>query len=1220
MKLKKVNKKVNKNLNYIIIEEKEFLKYYTKNNKYLLNGLYNSSNIFNNYFSKYFNNTLELYNFIVSNVNKLNDIPLIDINNFNINNYPLCNNMNMIIDKHNKGELFKFVIDIDIKYDDKHLNINKYKSLNEINFDKLYNDIPLFIENIIEKYFDYNIDNIEENYINYTLKYDNIQFKNNTLNQYNYIWSNKINNKSNVHLYYPFIFINSNQYEFIIKKLVNKLNKFNEDFYWENIIDLHMKTNGFRLLYCNKPYYTYNYNNKKLIDNKIPHLPNYYLINYEKTTIKLNDNDKFHHLFITSMQTIYKNTTIQLKQKYNNLIIKENKENIKNKVKNNNKNNKIITKEIIKLENIIDIKITNEINKLFDLLNLNRLDNYNDWVNIIYLCHTYNLYSFCIEFSNKTNKYNNNKDKTLNIINYIFTHKNNNKNITFNTLFFWLLKDNNIKYNKLVKFLNENNIDINKLNDELKQFNSNFHINTSFINNININNLIKLNIKDDIICNNKFNYYEVENEFINDNDFDYIKDFNNLCIISPVGTGKTTLLNKLINFWNNNYLNNILNKYPNIKFLNDYDLNDILNNDFNNNKLNNFFINNKIEYYKIFNHELIENKNLNKYINLSILFISSLISLGDKIYIDLKEFNIVNYNSLKYYEYNNYKSIIISLEQLYKLNNEYDIVIIDEITSFISRFLSKTNKNLSNNYFNLLRICNNAKHIILLDALYREDTFLLTKKLFECNDLNSVFYYNKVKKCNNKIIKNFFYNKTFNINNNNISFLNKFNINDKINNNDSILLCSDSVNVINDIYNFYNKEIDKKEYYYKITKDEYDKELVNNCNNKFKNKFIMFSPKITYGIDIQINYKEIYGIYKGKSINSYLMLQQLSRCRKCNNINMLSLFKDNNKNICDFKLFKFLYINNIKNNNDKLINQLFNKDLINNIDNLFFMDNILNNKYKDIIDFLDIIIYNKYYDYITRNNKLKCLTLLCEYQGYKLINNNLNNINDYNIEINNDNKINKNKILELLKLNYKYYNIKDEKLKLFIDDILSKKINFNRLLHSYYLFKYDFDIIDNKINNKDKDIIDLFNNNDFDKYKYIYKILINLNKEFNLNKFNLLNEYDKDKLIKFINDNKINIDKLYISKHRNNNNIKNKSFDNLLNEVNNNKMNKKLNCINGLYLFNQFILNCYKYIDNNLIISKKVNFIINKNRYNKQLYFNDNYINNMNIFYNINIA
>ena len=66
-------------------------------------------------------------------------------------------------------------------------------------------------------------------------------------------------------------------------------------------------------------------------------------------------------------------------------------------------------------------------------------------------------------------------------------------------------------------------------------------------------------------------------------------------------------------------------------------------------------------------------------------------------------------------------------------------------------------------------------------------------------------------------------------------------------------------------------------------------------------------------------------------------------------------------------------------------------------------------------------------------------------------------------------------------------------------------------------------------------------------------------------------------------------------------------------------MNKKLNCINGLYLFNQFILSCYKFIDINLINCKRKDYIINKSRYINILSFNYNYINNMNIFYNINI-
>ena len=97
--------------------------------------------------------------------------------------------------------------------------------------------------------------------------------------------------------------------------------------------------------------------------------------------------------------------------------------------------------------------------------------------------------------------------------------------------------------------------------------------------------------------------------------------------------------------------------------------------------------------------------------NLNILCISSLISLGDKLCNDLKKFNIVNYKDIKPYQYNNYDNLNISLEQLYFLNNKYDIIIIDEITSFISRFLSKTNNNISSNYYNLINLFKNCNHI-----------------------------------------------------------------------------------------------------------------------------------------------------------------------------------------------------------------------------------------------------------------------------------------------------------------------------------------------------------------------------------------------------------------------------------------------------------------------------------------------------------------------------
>ena len=377
------------------------------------------------------------------------------------------------------------------------------------------------------------------------------------------------------------------------------------------------------------------------------------------------------------------------------------------------------------------------------------------------------------------------------------------------------------------------------------------------------------------------------------------------------------------------------------------------------------------------------------------------------------------------------------------------------------------------------------------------------------------------------------------------------------------------------------------------------------------------------------------------------MLQQISRTRKCNNINILSLFKDdklnlskdfnisNNKNIITYDLFKDLYLDNIKkiNNDDIFYKLLENNKLINNIDKLLHMNNNLNKKYNNILYFINIILYNKYYDYITKNNKLLCLKLLSEYQGYKfnnyilkdITNNNITinkNINNNNIELllNESNlKENYDILKELINNNNISNEIKNEyiNIKIELDKLFKNKINKNRIIKSKLLFLFKLNELRNIFNNnKNNDIINIINNSKNNLYN-VYQILINLNKSFNLNNFELLNEYNKDKFIKFVNDNKDNINKLYISKHRNNNDIKNKSFDKLSEEINNDKLNKKLNIINGLYFFNQFILDCYKYIDNNLIISKKIDILINKQRYNNKLIFNDKYINILKIFNNI---
>ena len=133
------------------------------------------------------------------------------------------------------------------------------------------------------------------------------------------------------------------------------MNKLYPNYIWNSIIDINMDHVGFRLLYTNKPLY-------KIKDNKIVYFnqhitefkPNYYVINYNKSTLKIKEKLYYDELFITSMQSPYEKSFLTIKDKYlneyNNIDNIENELNNKykdnkNKNKNNNKNNNKIIKE-----------------------------------------------------------------------------------------------------------------------------------------------------------------------------------------------------------------------------------------------------------------------------------------------------------------------------------------------------------------------------------------------------------------------------------------------------------------------------------------------------------------------------------------------------------------------------------------------------------------------------------------------------------------------------------------------------------------------------------------------------------------------------------------------------------------------------------------------------------------------------------------------------------
>lgn len=262
-------------------------------------------------------------------------------------------------DENNKKaisyETFKLVIDIDVKKD--HIKTNQIKDLEKLKdlkdllkkeeltdleleklkelkeldkefedfikklidneYFKIYDNIPSFIEQIINEYFDYDNKALPDDYKMFVNCY-NIHNKNNHLN---YIietkkTDEKIQYPTNIHIIYPLIYVNKEQHSFILSKLREKMKQFNNEnieLNYDKVIDENMTSRFFRLLYSLKA-------NDTSKDPK----NNYYIINTNKSTIKTKNINYRHQLLISMMSpmlindTTYNNTTLINKEQFIN--------------------------------------------------------------------------------------------------------------------------------------------------------------------------------------------------------------------------------------------------------------------------------------------------------------------------------------------------------------------------------------------------------------------------------------------------------------------------------------------------------------------------------------------------------------------------------------------------------------------------------------------------------------------------------------------------------------------------------------------------------------------------------------------------------------------------------------------------------------------------------------------------------------------------------------
>jgi hypothetical protein len=348
----------------------------------------------------------------------------------------------------------------------------------------------------------------------------------------------------------------------------------------------------------------------------------------------------------------------------------------------------------------------------------------------------------------------------------------------------------------------------------------------------------------------------------------------------------------------------------------------------------------------------------------------------------LGKYNPTNYLESKYSNFH-----ISSLENLAYYNGDihYNILILDEINSLIKHFYSKTmaGKRLKcfNNFCSLVQ---RANLIIGCDA---NITNMVHKFIKQHKPLfGGVYRYkniNKNKKGVNMIVYRSVHKKEVD---KLWSFcdLMKHDIHDK----KSVLIFSDCKKVTIQLKNILNKKYGVDDKYVMLINKEFGtlQEIVD-CNKTFKDKCVISSPKIIYGVDVLIEYNSIYCVYKytanPNKMNALEYHQQYSRARKCKNVLILDMnsgyktaynkyvpFKQNKKMVKKlFNDFKSQHEKNCKDYN--VINEMCAQLKFGNVE--IDKDNV----------FASIHYYKTWYDKLFSYDKIQLVKHLAIEAGYE---------------------------------------------------------------------------------------------------------------------------------------------------------------------------------------------------------------------------------------------
>lgn len=230
---------------------------------------------------------------------------------------------------------------------------------------------------------------------------------------------------------------------------------------------------------------------------------------------------------------------------------------------------------------------------------------------------------------------------------------------------------------------------------------------------------------------------------------------------------------------------------------------------------------------------------------------------------------------------------ISSLENLIRVNENYDVVLLDEINSLINYFYSDTLKSIRLRCISvLLRILSKAKVIIACDANITDLVFCFFNQI----NIKYIYYKNNFK---NKvgIPFDFYLSKNYNYIANLFSFCDKFII-DKIKKEDSVLIMTDSFTITNELKNYLFRYNDNHDYFRIFNKDEGTLDDIININKICIGRCIIFNSKILYAVDVQFHYDVSFIIYKYASsfgFDVFCMEQQIGRPRNTDSLKLLCL-------------------------------------------------------------------------------------------------------------------------------------------------------------------------------------------------------------------------------------------------------------------------------------------------------------------------------------------